>query len=806
MDRQRFGRWGIGLAEDEFAEALAGAGVSGGGTVRTWSLPSPPESLSDFVSVEQARGAFVKGMRLRIVRTFGLHAAWLTATLSRVAESVYIVRNLPSAPISAERPLRLGFLDEDDALLSKEWQVVRITPMQRRCDLLLLPSDLQDAAKRIADAPFRPECDCVIVTGKSDVDDDRADALLSLLRTEARTSGVAVGGVERSDRSRWLSTLIRELSRNQPIDVALANAAHDTGVAAPVLICSDALLRFTRRDYDGSVSIRGGRPSTAFESFDVSVAPERSVQARITDDDGQPPITIASETAYVVNVRIADANAGWIAADAPFDESRLPPSQIGHEITVALVELRDGTRAPLCAPQQQTIHLPPTGASTEAKFAVRTAAAGAFAARVLVLHEARVLQTLRLRIEIGCAPAELQLNDENLIKAEFDELDERRGFDAAIVINDHDDGTPGVTVSTAKRISFFEPPGFANAVDAISDVLTGMTSLAESDFTLDDPDVRKLLVTLAAQGKLLWDDIAENAPDALGSAARVQVVEARRGAFLPAEFLYTSYAPDVDAEICPHGRDALATATFTPCPNATNRHYVCPAVFWGFSRVIERRPYQELPDRREYQLSEPYGDRRQITPLDRALVGASKRVAAADIDQGVLPAVTAAVRNGVEHVPDWMAWMASIRNSSPTLLLLMPHTDEDEGIARLEIGDQPLRVSTIEEDYVRQHLHEPGPVVMLLGCSTSKTTIRFHNFVSRFQSKGAALVVGTLSTIRGRHATRFVKQFLAELAKWCGQRDATFGDALLAVKRKMLLDGDPFALTVIAYGDADWRL
>jgi len=75
--------------------------------------------------------------------------------------------------------------------------------------------------------------------------------------------------------------------------------------------------------------------------------------------------------------------------------------------------------------------------------------------------------------------------------------------------------------------------------------------------------------------------------------------------------------------------------------------------------------------------------------------------------------------------------------------------------------------------------------------------------VARFKKKGAALVIGTLSPIRGRHATRFVKGFLAALQS---RKGVAFGDVLLAAKRAMLAQGDPFALTLIAYGDADWRL
>ncbi|HKR65164.1 MAG TPA: hypothetical protein VJZ00_15645, partial [Thermoanaerobaculia bacterium] len=154
----------------------------------------------------------------------------------------------------------------------------------------------------------------------------------------------------------------------------------------------------------------------------------------------------------------------------------------------------------------------------------------------------------------------------------------------------------------------------------------------------------------------------------------------------------------------------------------------------------------------------------------------------------------------------WDDWPKEIDQHAPSLLLLFPHSQEVENKQALEIGSKFLKISFLEEEYVRRPNSDPGPLVLLLGCSTTLPRVRFHSFVSEFRALGASIVVGTLSVIRGRHATRFVKEFVSALAQRAGTPDAVFGDVLLDIKRSMLAAGDPFALTLMAYGDADWRL
>jgi hypothetical protein len=536
-------------------------------------------------------------------------------------------------------------------------------------------------------------------------------------------------------------------------------------------------------------------------------AEKRGVQTRFfTDEAGDKGVDlIEPSSALFLGVRIApETREGWTSADVPVDEELLPPSAEGHTLTIAVVELRDGTRQPANAPAMVAVHLPPSGSSSTAYFPLQMPATGAFVARVIVLHQTRVLQTLVFRAIVGESTGSLE--QENVVAPGFNELESRRSFDAAIVVNDAPDGTPGLIPITPTTIGFYEPVGLRQAVLDLEASIAKLTTIPDDDVTLDDPDVTKVLIELARQGKLIWDSIAGNLRGGFANATRIQVVEARSGAYLPIEFFYSPYAPAENAAMCAEGRAALESGAAHKCAHENDRRWICPAAFWGFNRVIERRAHTDIVGGYEYSISEPSAGRTRLRPLTSVAIAASDKVRDEDINgaEGVV-ALVRTITPEVYLVKDWTAWTETIRDYSPALLLLFPHTSELEG-PQLEIGKDVLKAATLEMDYVRRADQLPGPVVLLLGCNVELTRVAFQNFVQRFRDKGAALVVGTLSPIRGRHATRFVRRFLTTLRDRAASGGVPVGDVLLEVKRTMLFAGDPFALTLVAYGDADWQL
>jgi len=868
MSRQKFELWGIDLDERAFADALGGAGARNvrNGIVE-WKLDAIPPSMP----VEEARTHWnaLAASRIEVQPSGDLDLAWLNATLAKTGSAVYFRDDDPDVAVAWEWPLRVGLLESDradelrksldDPALAKLVRFVSIGEEATECELLLIPCNLRAAVERVLALSKRPTADCVIVMGGAKVESDRVAPLMRTLRTDVRTAGVAVASVPKEERGRWLKALVANLSRNMTIDAALSNSANAAGADPPLLVCSRRLAelaklanyatRLDRKLRTRSAAKRATPKMNEHTSAAEVVEARENLEAmmdapltvpRMTDEMAMPPMdtleampppappaerflrgdffeqkdadpvaTIEARHAYFLRIRIAPPGGTGAIANVALDESQLPVSATGHELTIALFELPDGGHEPASPPAQVTVHLPNdrSSSSTPAWFPVITPASGTFVARIVVLHQTRVLQTLLLRAPAGASQTDVTITQENIVLPTFEVAETRRPFDAAIVVNEAD-GAAAVMAMTAKSVAYDQPEDIRTAIDAIAAAVTQLTKLADaSEIGIDDPAVVSVLITLANQGKILSKWISKKLPPEIAGAERVQIIEAHEGSFLPLEFVYSSFAPENDAKICPHGKLDLADPKKEKCPNERDRKFVCPSVFWGFSRVIERFPHSQLAEGRAYRLSIPSANRTKIEPFQTALVAASNKVKAEDVtgENGVVPAIKPLMTD-VFVAKNWGDWMTEIDTHSPSLLVLFPHSEEVDEVAALELGSEFLKYSFLEEPHVRRGDRDPGPIVLLLGCSTNMPRARMQSFVSGFRDLGASIVVATLSLIRGRHATRFVKEFLDALAKHAGKPDAVFGDVLLDAKRRMLAAGDPFALTLVAYGDADWRL
>jgi len=536
---------------------------------------------------------------------------------------------------------------------------------------------------------------------------------------------------------------------------------------------------------------------------------------RDVTDPRTPPLEVDAlrpDRAYEASIGIELPREDRVVADAAFPSNQLPESSAGHTLTVAFVPLNTDARGQRAEPQVGTVFLPPTGPSRRTSFSFDTRQmTGEFRARILVLHENRVLQTLTLSAPVAAAAGEITLKVENLVTQGFQNLEYRERFDAAIVANDSPTCVPGFTTITGQQVSFLEPVGIGKTIEQIKALISGEAALPEKRSALKNPELEQLLWKLASYGRGLLDAVPNAARDAFEKAGRLQVVEARTGAFLPVEFFYGGEAPDNGAKLCENAATALGDPkVHLSCPHRNDGERICPAHFWGFNRVIERQPTDLIAGGGEYAFSVPNPDRSRLDILRCALVAGSSRVRKQDLtgSSGVVAAIRK-VAPKVATARDWDDWVAKVEKNSPSLLVLLPHSQDDPalpGMPALEIGDEFLRSVKVGQEHVVAKPASDPPAVLLLGCSTQLTDIPFLNFVQRFKAKRAALVVGTLATIRGRRTVGFVRELMSALESQTGAGERTFGDAFLEVKRRLLAQGDSFVLSLVAYGDAGWRL
>jgi hypothetical protein len=163
-------------------------------------------------------------------------------------------------------------------------------------------------------------------------------------------------------------------------------------------------------------------------------------------------------------------------------------------------------------------------------------------------------------------------------------------------------------------------------------------------------------------------------------------------------------------------------------------------------------------------------------------------------------------RGPASRASTWKDWTSEVGSAAPSLLVLLPHHEQSPGEEILEIGQSDrLKSELVRIDHVRRQ-DGPYPIVLLLGCETNLARIAFDNFVTRFRDKGAAVVVSTIATVLGRHASPAAGRLVELLDEEAAEGDSTFGEIMVRLRRKLMATQTPMALGLTAYGDADWVL
>jgi hypothetical protein len=461
------------------------------------------------------------------------------------------------------------------------------------------------------------------------------------------------------------------------------------------------------------------------------------------------------------------------------------------------------------------------GASTEVRFPLLTGDPGErIEARIVVLHRNRVLQTVLIRGTVVADLAQpgdvepIQMITEVVARARLDELAGRSRFDAAMILNHTGEGLGRLTRIAGERVDVSVPHDVDRAVSAVQAMLETLVLEPVDTIALESQRMAGLLVDLARHGRTFYDAIVlDQVGEAFATADRIQVVAAVPEAYLPVEFVYDQVAPTENAKLCPHARQALAgeIAPDACRDHAGDRKVVCPLGFWGLTKVIERHvhtPERANDVRRDFSLlCEPTSARRTLGPVGNATFAASVKVEG--FRKGITAELVANLRQAtsatVEPARTWKKWVRDVRKLNPSLLVILPHTLSEDGIATMEVG-RSAHLGAV--DIAAEHVGaspDARPIVLLLGCETGDDDLAFQRFPAAFRRNGAAIVLATLTKVLGRHAAPVADRLVRELVAQSRREEATFGDVMLAMRRALLLDGYPMVLALTAYGDADWR-
>jgi hypothetical protein len=518
----------------------------------------------------------------------------------------------------------------------------------------------------------------------------------------------------------------------------------------------------------------------------------------------------------------------------------IPPEVLadaaGHRLTVVLSE-----PTLLARPVVRTLELPAFGASEAARFElpVRRSVSNV-EARISLLHRGRILQTAVLRGPVFGArelarresgklvddTPGIQIVPEANLRPGLGALDDRSRFHAAVVLNHDSRGRSGGTVIGRHKAAQLNFDFVKEAVATLSGTLERAERDAAFNRKLDSPASISYLRLLALHGRSLYTRIGSEIERTFPRRRleRLQVLSANPNTMLPVELIYDLPPPRAKPKLCGNAAAALETGRCDPHQfhvedEEGQLDVVCPSGFWGISKIIERQATDQSGPRAGFKVrSMP--DRRQSTlgPLTPVLFAASEHVN--DVDPKELDRVGKALKKltnkRVTRVDRWLDWARDVKNDEPPLLLLLSHTElgvpEGPSLEIAKIGGPELRaVAAITRNYVNLNPDRPGPVVMLLGCTTAVPLEHFQSFVVQFADMGASVVVGTIAPVLGRHAGRTAEALIEQLngiqAESAGRRRATpVGEALRDIRRRLLAKGIIMSMSLAAYGDADWRI
>lgn len=843
---------------------------------------------------------------------------WLDAELRRPAtgvEGLYFATSGLSPQRSPwQWPLRVGVPDGaggDEliadilAAMNPKWSALirfeRPSAGEEKHDLFLIPrlDSLPPIGSRRTRATMALSCGSLPV--------ERWPSIAKELQASAIS-------VIESDLAGCFVSLLVELSHDQGPDVALAQAARQRGVVAPILLAlsefvessrlddfrrrlmaralvvdqaargtlesattpplqrgvADWVERITNLSY---MSETGGATNISEAAVEIeralgvasSLRPPRRLQARVFQAGGKdapsyweglhgreftdlfrkaddPRVTKLPRANHFVRGRwhLLALHIGPPREDALQATEILPESSLGfaegHETLQVVVA------APNCSvssrlrqlpwgmwadgPSQDlsgdiavdSFKLPETGDSNLAWFALRPNS-DQVDARILVVHENRVLQTALLTGPVGAAEEEgegtIDLTAEADVHRGLESLYARRSFDVALVVSHGEDGEPRIAKVAGCRAELREMANTKALFDAISQQMGRLTDEAE-DFTRPDSEALRILLVdlanlgVAVRGAIVEDTDLMEVAGAMVPGSRLQIVAARPEAFLPLEFVYDGAAPLDAAELCPERTAALTVGSCGNCPHRNSRDFVCPVRFWGLTKVIERhifkRPEKGAPDFTVIAAPTPTnrGFPRPASAVFAYSARAGFTAAAKDALASVSTHLTRLTGRSCIPLGTWADWRNAVEQLTPSVLVLVPHTERKAGVEALEIGTDTefLRASQIDEAVVG-----PGEpcLAILFGCSTADPTIAFASFPSNLRRAGVEITVGTLSPVLGRHAAPAMREFLSFLADaWNQARAIPLAELVGRFRRDQMARGLPFGLTVVAYGDADW--
>jgi hypothetical protein len=532
------------------------------------------------------------------------------------------------------------------------------------------------------------------------------------------------------------------------------------------------------------------------------------------------------ESDYNLAFRIGLPDRRYINANRYFREDILgeyppettPEGEKGHTLRLILYETFRET-----SPQLTELFFPEKRNSKEAYFDIKIPSnKSLYQARIVVMYRNRTLQTAIFSAPIredGIeSTSRFELRVEAAVTNDLKDVDKRPNYDACLIFNHNEQGEVelvGVTDQGAKRLRL---DGSSNFVQSLNSQIKSYTTASVAP-SFRDKETFDLLYNLAQPGNSLYNQAKETIKERLDQIApkkegyntpeRIQVIEAPSGSYFPVEFFYSRFAPRTNSNMCPNAEEGLSSGTCSgQCPTDKKEiEILCPFAFWGLSVDIHRHKSDEardlLPDECLIDFNIKPAEA-AIKPFKKVLFAATKKVD--EVTSGSIEKIRTLIRgNAVEFdfAETWKDWETKVYNMKPDSLVLVVHTFIESLGPAMEIGEKnSFLQSWIEEPFLKDPKTNIKPMILLIGCSTAFSAIPFQAFIPRLLSRGASVILATVTSISGSLVPSFMEVLISELKRSCVS-GGSFGQAVLRTRQKALAKGQPLAVVLASYGDAD---
>ena len=323
-------------------------------------------------------------------------------------------------------------------------------------------------------------------------------------------------------------------------------------------------------------------------------------------------------------------------------------------------------------------------------------------ARIAVLHRGRILQTAILRGPVlpaaeperrdaaaGLGVEDLNGADRDVPEADlrpgFVSLDDRQRFDAAIILNEDRRGRHGGTVVAGSKAARFEFDFVSKAVASLSRELDRASATTRSSASWTRETHRLPAAACDRRQRPLHRYRPED-ERALGPRhlERLQVLSANPDTMLPVEPIYDlpPPTPDETPTLCENASVALETGACEPRYHVPTPEdflpVICPAGFWGISKVIERQATDGEQTGAAFEVR-AVGDQRRdpLRPLAPVLPAASDRINEVNKDElEALHRRSLAAHRLAGHARPALARLGRRRPSRrPPVLVVLSHTE-----------------------------------------------------------------------------------------------------------------------------------